>query len=253
MMDARFREVWRDRVRNEREAYRRIGEADPFDGWERNAMPEATADRLFTYGCEVLFGGEDDSLGRRFLESALAIRARALMEGKLESPQCRDRFPWNQAKLLEIGELSSAMLGGVLNPENLRQAALGFEEWCSDFTAAEWDSQAQSHWLTAIRLALLADGLEYARTLLRSRRSFRAHPEEREILKGLAIGEGAIDDSTRARIRRYLDYVRDPSCKPSVFLPKNVVRIEVGALYLKLIQAEQKAFDWKDVIRVVGA
>lgn len=253
MTEASFQEEWREQFRKERQAYLRIGEADPLEGWDRNAMPEATADRLFTYGCEVLFAAEDESLAGRFLEAALVIRDRAMAEEKLESPQCKDRFPWNQAKLLEVGELSSAILGGTLRPATLKEAAGGFERWCTGFGSAEWDSQAQSHWLTAIRLALLAGEPDYAGHLLRSGRSFRAHPEEREILSGLVKDGGAIDELAKMRIRRYLNYVRNPHCRPSVFLPRNVVRIEMAALLLKYTDAPGKALDWKNVIRVVSA
>jgi hypothetical protein len=250
-MEATLKSYWRDQFARDGQAYARMAGEDPFQGWERNAMPEALADRRFTYGCEVRFADGEARLWKELFAQVGQIRERALRERKLESPECKVRYPWNLAKIQEVAELSSAILGTQWNVDVLQSAADSYREWCADFKASEWDSQAQSHWLTGVRLALLAGGLEKANELLRSRRSFGAHKEEHAILKLLATGDSS--EALRMRAVTFLSAIKDPRVKFAGFLPRNVVRVEIAALISMYLDSNADRIDWDAVFETLTA
>lgn len=257
MRTTTYASTWTAALTRDRSAYLTLLEKDPFQGWERNRMPEATAERLLVMGTEILFGDRADPLGVAFCEKASEVADRALAERKCESALCKSAFPLNRGHLQRVRVLTTGILCRSLDLEALKHASDDCAAWCESYQRWEWDSQAEAYYLGAVRMALL--GMEGVRTekLLRGRRRFKWHKVEQELLKdlapGLVAGRLVEDASVVERFRSFFDRVRDPTFKPEVFAEVKVQRLELGLLWDRGFVGDGQAIDWPRAIDAVAA
>ncbi len=78
------------------------------------------------------------------------------------------------------------MLDGTFSAQDVAQASLDFEAWAVMWTGNEWDDQAQADYLSAVRMALIADDRKQFTKLLKTRRSFKFHTQEHSLYRTMA-------------------------------------------------------------------
>lgn len=232
-MDARptCAERWRERVARDREGYANVLAWDLWAGWENDEEPDDRAFSQFFFGLETLWGGEH-AMARAYFARALEVCRRGESEKQwLESPDYG--FPRNRARLRRVRAHCLGFLAGPPSLEalkaDLRGASVDYQTWCASLSASEWDSQGQAYYLAAVRLALLANEGERARELLKSRRSFRYHAEERALL--VAMASDATDSAFRTQYASFFDKIREPLYQPPFFFELHEVRLELALLY----------------------
>jgi len=251
-----YASAWAAALARDRSAYLILLEKDPFEKWDLNRMPEGTAERLLVMGTEILFGDRADVLGSAFIERALRVAERALAEQKYESALCKNGFPLNRGHLERVRTLATGTLGGSLDVEALRRASDDCAAWCEGYERREWDSQAEAYYLGAVRMALL--GMDTARTekLLASRRRFKWHRIEYELLKDIAtrlVTDRPLDAGLAERFKGFFDRVRDPAFKPEVFAEAKIQRLEIGLLWDRGFVSDDQTIDWSRAIDAVAA
>ena len=186
MTRAEYRSAWAALMSEHRDDYRELLEMDPFSNWERNAMPESTAERQLGYGLLMLYTDAGEQDARSFLERSRDLVQRAQDEKALEGPRSRKNFPKNRGRLLRAGAYARAVLDESWSPEELLNASRDLEEWCKGYSPRKWDSQAEANHLAAVRLALIGRDPARALSLLASRRFYEWHAEEAALLREIA-------------------------------------------------------------------
>jgi hypothetical protein len=247
-----YRQAWQQAYAKDQASYAEILTWDPFRSWERNSIPESTAARYFSSGLNILCGGGGPEQGRRFLQHCQQIAERALAEGKVESPLCKDRFPLNRGQLLRVSTYARALLGGPLDEGALRQAAADFEQWSQRFPKHKWSDYQEAHYLAGVRLALLGNDRERVARLCSRRRALRWHGEEYALLKDLAGGpqppppQG--ESPLLARFDVYFDSVRDPNYISEGYQEVEALRVELAALRDRWFDSPDGRIDFNRVI-----
>jgi len=211
------------------------------------------------YGLEFFYAQWNDPDGRSFLEQATTVADRALREEKYRGTEFLEAsFPQNHGFLLRVRSYANALLGHTLDEAALHQAAIDCEEYSKKFAKKKWDSHDQADYLAAVRLALVAGDLNHACRLLDTRKSFKWHFEEFEILKGIADGLAQkMGEKDRvimlALLDSYFNKIRDPNFKPDVYMEAQILRLELGAIRDKYFISGDGVINWQRVIEAISA
>ncbi len=244
-----FKTKWIEEVEREREYFE--SPTDHFDNWERNGGPEIKADWHLANALCILYGDGDKRLAEKFFCATIELIDRAFAEDKFHSEFSESGLPRNQGEGLRVRSYARALMGSGLDTQALLQASEYFVEWTSDWTGADWDSQAQSDYLVAVRMALIAGNIKRASELLKTRRSFKWHAEEHTLLKAITSefekGIPIANVELHQRVVAFFDRIRDPGFKPDIFFPKDMGRLEWGVLSHKYFTAGDD-IDWPAVI-----
>ncbi len=231
-------------------------EWDPFEDWERNTAPDSAAERNLMAALEILYGRGDAELARRYLERCLRIGERALAEGVLHMERCKVHAPQNQGVLRRALAYARALLGTHLQAETLLAAEAPFEAACAGFTRRRWDTFDSEVYLSALRLALLADSADVVERLSRLRRPTRAHREQHELLTELAAAVSAnerIQDKTyQTRFDTFFDLARHPEYDPAEYSDIRVLRLDLGLLRDKFLVSPDGEIDWQRAIDAIA-
>jgi hypothetical protein len=250
---------WTTKDKATRADLRTILAMDPFEHWEFNRMPESSAEERLRYGLRIFYSQWNDPDGRAFFEQTLRVADRALHEEKYKGTEFLDAgFPKNRGRLLRARAYAAALLGQALDENALRQASIDCAEYCKILKGKLWDSQGQANYLAAVRLALVAGDQEQARQLMKTRKSFRWHFEEFEILRGIigTIDEGIPEKGRvimQALLEAYFNKIRDPHLKPDVFMETDILRLELGAIRDKYFVSPDGIISWPRVIEALSA
>jgi hypothetical protein len=242
--------VWRARFAPQAASCEEILRGDPFPDWPRNDSPERDAAMELTQGLRMFYAGEED-IARRFFERAVAVVARAEAEKPYQESEDLP-FPRNRAALARTKVHAASLLGGMSLSEarlTLSSAAGDYELWCQGYRGSSWDAQAQAYYLNAVRLASLAEDAALVSRLLATRKNFKWHPEEREILGLLAAGERGAE--LAQRLLALFDRLRNPDFRSPVFLETELVSLELALLH-DLVFGAGAPLDWLAAARRVG-
>ncbi len=244
---------WREQFETEREYF--FAPPEPFKNWERNSKPEWIAERYFVNALEVLYASVERELPRIFLSATVELLDRAFDEDRFHAQYAEYGLPKNIGEALRVRTYTKALMGEPLAVDDLKQGSEHYIEWCSGWKGADWDSQAQSDYLTAVRIALIAGDLNYAKELLATKRKFKWHAEEHQLLLEIAheAEEGIPINNLdlRDRVDRFFDLIRDPDFKPDVFFPTDMGRFEWGVLVYKYFVGRNR-IDWPAVINLIS-
>lgn len=248
-----FSAAWRANYLKDLDSFLTVVEWDLFEDWERNAMPDGTAERQLVCALEVSYGGDTRGLAVRFLQRAVSVVERTLREGKLTVGYCQRGYPRNRGSLLRTRVYASGLLGAPLDIDGLRQAAMDYEAWAREFK--RWDSLEQAYHLGAVRMSLIAGDLDNARRLIATRKSLKWHEREAALLRCIAKGGEGIraDTSCWAGFAAYFDEMRDPALKPTVFIESYILPFELGLIGDKYFLSPEGRIDFGRVIHALSA
>lgn len=240
--------VWRKRYLAQRDSFVRLLDWDLYPDWEHNGSPEVQTTAELTQGLLVFWGGDEEtasSFFRRSLEcSERTEREKPYAESELLP------YPRNRAAHLRARVHARNLLGTgtpELTRDELRRAALDYAEWCRGY--GSWDAQAQAYYLNAVRLASLAPDEALVADLLRTRRGFKWHSAEHELLALSAANNR--EESTRKLFEALFDRLRDPDYRSPVFLEVELVCLELALLHDRIFHPAEP-LDWPRAARRVG-
>ena len=248
-----YKQKWINHLERERDYF--STPPDHFHNWARNSMPEMIAGVYLSNALCALYAGGGIQVAEKFFCATIELIDRAFEEDRFHAKYAEYGLPKNQGEALRVRAYARALTGNDLNLEDLIQASKYYIEWCSAAKGAEWDSQAQSNYLDSIRMLLIADDLEGARELLKTKRKFKWHTEEHELLKTI-VCEAELNipienEELYQRVIAFFDRIRDPDFKPDVFFPKDLGRFEWGVLLHKYF-VDSERINWQDVIDSVS-
>jgi hypothetical protein len=235
-----YRRFWRTAYVEQEASYRTILGWDVYGNWERNAMPDGTAEGELIVALRLKYSGIPEAPASAFLERSLSVVERTLREDKLSSARCQGGFPLNRGRLLRTKAYASVLLGSSFNAEALRQASSDHQSWVEAGQARSWDSQAEAYYLAAIRLALVEGDGERARLLVAGRKSLKWHKQEYAVLKALSArppGAFTGEQELLQELDAYFDEVREPGYQPKVFIESFILPFELALLRDKYFEA----------------
>ena len=242
--------VWRQRYEANREGYECLLHWDIFRDWERDEQPEVRSGCELVDGLRILWGGNGD-LARDFFRRADRVIERTEIEKRLVVEQ-NAAFPRNRAAHLR----TAAHVRNLLNTANwadtcatLVEAATDYAQWCQDYWGSGWDSQAQAYYLNAVRLGSIAGDHALVARLLATRRTFKWHSVEHQLLKRIASGERSSLLADELHI--LLDRLRNPDLRSSVFIEIEPVILELAVLHEACFGSGMPV-DWTYAARTLG-
>lgn len=141
------------------------------------------------------------------------------------------------------------MLDGLIDSVLLVDAAHVLEAYCADVGGGHWDGFYQDLHLSAVRMAMIAGDLEFARELLKSERSFRWHKDQRDLLKKLIRKSvrPATDADLVRRCHAFLDFIRRPHVSQCVSFMSLWTDLEWAIIVEKFVN-ERELPDWRTVV-----
>lgn len=178
-----YKPLWIDFVERNREAFSNPSAPDPFNGWDRDMMPESTAEIRLIMALELLYADAPD-MAQPYLRLSLEVAERTLAEDKCRSERCRADYPHNLGKVLRAKCYAEALLSGQLELPTIEQAIPCFQEYLKGETSSDWKtSLTQADLLALIRLELVSRKASAAAALLKSnRKRLNWHSEQARIL-----------------------------------------------------------------------
>ena len=240
---------WIEEVEKEREYFSRP--PVPFENWEQNSKSEWKAELSFADGLEACYANISSPIAKILFRACVEIVDRAFAEDRFHAKYAEYGLPRNIGAALRVRAYAKALLGELLVNEDLRQASANYIEWCSSWTGVDWDSQAQSDYLSAVRMSLIAGDIKQAQQLLATKRKFKWHTEEHglllDITREVQFGIPIQNLEMHNRVVAFFDRIRDPDFKPDVFFPKDMGRFEWGVLIEKYFTLGIE-IDWQRVI-----
>lgn len=220
-----FKHHWIEKIAIDGPAYSAVIETDPFARWDRNRLPDTTAETALADAVALRCGDRDD-LSTRFLQRAWEIADRCLAEGKCESATAADGFPKNRGRCRRVRVYARAFLGKGWQPAELAAAAEDFLVWSTAATSRPWDEITEAFSLAAARAFLVAGDLAGAQRWTSSRKRFKQNAAQHALLKEAAANE-ALELSG---LRRLFDEVRNPEYRPGHFVERELVALELAIL-----------------------
>jgi len=251
MIKHTYREKWAKHVQGGLNDFKEILMWDLFENWERNRMPGSTAEDELREALPLLYAHHPGPEAKQYLDRCILIVERALAEKKCESKRCRDSFPLDRGELMRAYCYAKALVGKSLDLQALLQASADIEEWCAEIDRSNWDEIAQQVYLSAVRLALIAEDLPRAKRLMVTRRSFRYHQKEFLLWKTFipAVKVAPIPLPAGKLLNQfdaYFDRMRKPT------LAEEVLALELGILREKYFVSTDGKIHWDRVIEMVS-
>jgi hypothetical protein len=240
--------AWRRSLAENLAGYEIILRRDPFTNWERNRMPESSAEARLAIALKILYADPALPLGAEFLKQSVAIADRALEGDMLAS---LGGFPQNRGRAIRTREYSAALLGGSLDGFALRSASADFVEWCRGYKKRKWDAQTEAYYLAAVRLLMMAADWPGAIALLATR-DFAHHGIEASALRAIVEvkWQRRVDDLSGAH--GLLSELSDPGWTPPMFTEWEILRLELAALLEHNGDAVSPAVDWMAALRRIS-
>lgn len=252
MSSISHRSKWSDPKARDLRGLREVFNWDPFENWHRNGHPEWSADEQFHLGIKFLAGWNMRAEADECFRRVLRISERTFKEDKLHQERPRDFWPGNRGHLLRVRAIAAGCLGQLLDCAALIQSS---DDYLSEAPAEglSWDSYAQAHYLTAIRLALLSGDLKRTQELLSTRRSFKWHATEHDLLRRMLATNRPPGAVTLEEVDQYFDVIRDPDFKPKVFMDLEIARVEWAAIRDRYFISPDGQVDWNRAIAAIAA
>lgn len=248
-----YKQEWKEQYQRDRSYFEE--DFDPFQDWDVIDMPGLVAESQLIDALFVLYGDGDPAIIGKFLSAAIEAANRAQAENKFSSVQCERGFPKNRGRALRTRAYATALHSGQLPTDDLRQASYDYETWCNQYGKHDWGAQSQAYLLNAARPAAIAGDIERFAALLHDERAFNWHEAEHGAYVALAA---AIKDGIPVQDERLIDRfqgifnrIRRPDFKPTVYMEKDIVRFELGAIWCKYFLSNG-SIDWNTVIDEVS-
>lgn len=255
-MKRQYHNFWINRYNREQKSYREVLELDPFDHWERNRMPEITAETNLIFGLEILYVPGEITQAQAFFERCISISERALTEDKLTTGLAESGFPLNRGVLLRAKNYALTLVERNLDNALLSQASLDFEKGRGMLHKQPWDSQGQAEYLAAVRVAIIVGDFKRAHHLLKKRKPFNWHQEEfalwKKLVETLEVSS-PLDQNFREQFDEFFDIIRDPTLKPDRFVERAILSFELGVIRDKYLISSNGSIDWRRVIVAISA
>lgn len=245
----------------------------PFPLWERLASPEGPCQLLMENAVYIALGDHTHPLCGKFLDWAISIAERALVDPRFEiESENRSKgwknppfFPGNRGQVLAIREIASALKNGVdVGQFNLREAADLIATSALLEKGRDWASRiVQGDFLYAVRLLMIAGEWAAARKLISVRRKFQMVNRQHEIISGLLIagnvgGDGPPDPHSPAwcRFLDYFKFIRVPEANSVIAEDGGgapcFYRMQMAIIRQRIISRGDK-ISWAEVFAAVGA
>jgi hypothetical protein len=252
-----YRRAWQEHYKRNEEGYRQMLGDDPFEGFETSSGPQSRCWCDLIIGLNILYSHSNDIAARQFLERVIVVANRILVEDCLKSVRCIAEFPSNRAELMTSLAFARALLNRGLDQAMLVEAAADFEEWNRrSIEDGDWDVLAESDYLHALRLSLIAGDNNRVKRLSAADIIFEFRADEFHILQLLSIGPQyplpLKDEALLNRFDVYFDHVRDFLNPPQNVLGCDLTRLELGVIRVKYFGASGGSIDWKEVIEIAS-
>jgi len=176
----------------------------------------------------------------------------------LQEASSKDRL--TPSRLLEYPTLlqdrvyAAALLGENFDRSVLIASAEMLQKQCDETGPNYWGAWEQDKYLSAVRAAIISGELDYARTLLKSKRSFSRHKDQRGLLKKLVRRSiSPSDDPELAELcHYYLDFVRRPHASNHSLFSGGLEWLEWAVIVNKYFRANGNGeIDWRGVVKEV--
>ncbi len=206
---------------------------------------------LFIQGLGVLSAGSDKALASAYFE--LSLNSSAYIHDNEE--HCLTSYQWTLSaqSVLSIRAYAQALCGQDMEIDLLLRSIDYAKKRCESVSPSDWWAREEDSYLSAVRMAIIADDMDLARDLLKCKRSFKHHKDQRMLLKKLARKSISPpnDHELEKSCRMYLEFIRNPSsCNASVH-SSVWAKFEWGAVVEKFYAPDNKAIDWDNVIKMV--
>lgn len=271
-----FKNTWRTQIEtriNGEGGFTKIVERKNADGfyaygdWSKLAMPEGL-DRDFNCAVEIALGEFGHPYVRKFLNWAIEGLEKALIDPRFETddPKVRgwkvdDIFPGNHGQVLVALALARAMRDDA-EPDSAMLAQGAREIAQTELEAGSYWSQAQSGYMRAINLLLIAGEVAEAKAMFKTRKKFAYTQQHFDWLKTfvMAIPDQSPHVLTDPAMHQHFQGKFDMYRNPAYVAPSKddhggnltgsltMLRLEIALLKQKYILGRPVAEHWKDVI-----
>lgn len=222
--------------------------------WTTDRLGEIALISLdFQQAC-IYLAFDQPAIAKRILKSVIE-RVDSLQEaagkGTLSPVQLLE-YP----SLLKVRAYAAALLGETFDRALVVTAVKMLEKQCNEIDPYYWGALEQEKYLSAVRAAIISDELDYASSLLKSKRSFSKHKDERALLKTL-IRKTVVPSNDPQLVEHchyYLDFVRRPHTSKHALFSCGLEWLEWALVVNKYFHAKENGeFNWnqtvKDVLR----
>jgi hypothetical protein len=206
---------------------------------------------LFIQGLGVLSAGSDKGLARSYFE--LLLKSSAYILDNEE--HCLSSYQWTLSaqRVLSIRAYTQALCGQEMEIDLLLRSIDYAKKRCESLSPSDWWAHEQDSFLSAVRMAIIANDMDLARELLKCKRNFKQHKDQRMLLKKLVRKSiFPLDDrELEKNCRMYLEFIRNPSSCNSSVHSSVWAKLEWGAVLEKFYSPDNKTIDWDNVIKMV--
>lgn len=238
-----YREHWQ-RVCGDLDYYHDRLRGDPIKQLDKHDYE----DRDFDRGLNLLRLGNHWELARRFFERTI-VKANHRIEAGLMSKQVRVGQVYDIDDAVRSKVYAAAMLDRSIESDLLVKAARELEAYCAEVGPSHWNASFQEMFLSTIRMTMIAGDLDLARKLIRSKRSFRLHKDQRDLLRKLLRKSvrPSREPELLERCHAFLDFVRRPYASKCVPWLGRWIDLEWAVIVEKFIN-EIEHPDWRSVV-----
>jgi hypothetical protein len=247
------RKQWVAHINKERLGFDTIFAKDIFRDWDTCRQPEKKADDCLGYALDLRYGQDTTGLADKFLERCLLVVERIFAERRFDAGFVRNDGPSTaRGTALRARTFANALLGKGLDAASLCEAASDFVAWALH---ERWDDHSEDAYLQAVRLHLIAGDVANAADLLRIRKKFKWHDEQKEVLQRVvSCTILPIDD--RALLTSF-DAVFDPfrpryPVGQKAYSDTRKTRIDLGAIRDKYFVSPTGEIDWDRTIDAIS-
>jgi len=237
----RYAEQYSRRWSDYESGYDELARNDPRAGhWERpKDLPAGSVTASLSDGLICAYAG-DEVRATVFFERAIRYANRLEAENRFhDTAVAAAGHPHDLAEVVRARALARWLLGEPLNRADLRKAAEMFVTWC--LTKAEDrrrfnDSVTMNVYLQGVRCAMIANELDYAGKLLRTKQPLLwHHGRECELWRQLAETYPAMKDRLRRDVESFFDQVRNPDYREVLdglptFVNREALALDTGII-----------------------
>ena len=209
-------------------------------------------EKIFDNGLGILSAGGDKTLAMSYFKHVLTSSAHILDNEN----HCLSSYQWTLSAqhVLSVRAYAQALSGRDFDRDLLLRAISYVKKRCEVMSPSDWWAGEQDSYLSAVRMAIIADDMNLSRELLNSKRSFKQHKDQKMLLKKLV--RKSISPSSDHELKKnclmYLEFIRNPSSYNASLHSTTWACFEWGAVVEKIFNsADQKTIDWNNVINIV--
>jgi hypothetical protein len=202
---------------------------DPFRGWEDRRGYGSWASWFLNNALAAAYSDAPAPIVEKFAQAAIGIVDRAFNEDRICS---ESNFPLGRGDALLTRAYAKMLLGYSLNFSDLSAAAHDYYDY---IMADTWNSMYEAHFLSALRMACIANDKSHLAVLVRTKKRFRFNDAEFQALKEFAHALLREERTFEPQLMHDLEHVfnlyRDPNYKHEQYFEADIGRFEHGIIY----------------------